>query len=243
MMAQGVGAELGLTEQAEQLEERRWRLIAEADILARVRAGDHAAFSALMQRYNRTLYRAARSITGDNGEAEDIVQETWVRAYAHFAEFRGESRLGTWLVRIALNEALGRKRRARPTLEIDEMDKPQGANVIMFPSAPGDPESNVARRQVAHILEQAIDSLPPPFRAVFVLRAVEEMSVEEVALQLAIPEATVRTRMHRSRALLCKALEKKIGACVAEVFPFAGDRCKDLRARVLAIIAGLEKRH
>lgn len=192
-----------------------------------------------MRRYNRTLYRAARSITSDDGEAEDIVQETWVRAYTHLSEFRGESRLVTWLVRITLNEALGRKRRTRSTLEIEEIDNHQGASVVTFPSAPSDPESSLSRTQVRQILEEAIDTLPPSFRVVFVLRALEEMSVEEVALQLGIPEATVRTRMHRSRALLCQMLEKKLGASLSDVFPFAGIRCQKLRERVLARIKEL----
>jgi RNA polymerase sigma-70 factor, ECF subfamily len=226
---------------AERREEAQWRPVPDAELVARVIAGDYPAFSALMQRYNRTLYRAARGITGDDGEAEDVVQEAWVRAYTHLAEFRGESRLATWLVRITLNEALGRKRRARPTLEINEIDQDQGASVIMFSSAPADPESDLSRRQIGHILAQAIDSLPPSFRAVFMLRAVEEMSVEEVALQLGIPEATVRTRMHRCRALLGKAIENEIGACLKEAFPFAGARCRNMRARVLARVKELDE--
>lgn len=215
------------------------------ELLASIMAGNHAAFSALMLRYNRTLYRAARGVTGNDGEAEDIVQEAWVRAYAHLAEFRGESRLATWLVRITLNEALGRKRRQRPTLEITdpeiyEMEKRQGASVVMFPSAPADPESNLSRAQIGQILEQAIDSLPAPFRMVFMLRAVEEMSVEEVASELGIRQITVRTRMYRARALLSQALHAKIGACLSDAFPFAGVRCQSLRNRVLARIEELE---
>lgn len=222
--------------------EPEWTLIPDSDLLAQVLTGDHAAFSALMLRYNRTLYRVARGVTGDDGEAEDIVQEAWVRAYTHFAEFRGESRLATWLIRITLNEALGRKRRARPTVEIDEMDGHQGVALMTFPSHLADPESSLSRTQVRKILEEAIDLLPAPFRMVFVMRAIEELSVEEVAAQLGIPEATVRTRMHRSRALLGRALEKKLGACVADVFPFAGDRCQKLRERVLARVKALDKK-
>lgn len=219
-----------------------WTLISDEDLIARVVAGEAGAFVALMQRYNRTLYRAARSVTGDDGEAEDVVQEAWTRAYAHIAEFRGEARIATWLVRITLNEALGRKRRARPAMKMDDVDERLGTKVIMFRSAPNDPESDLSRRQVRHILEQAIDSLPVPFRAVFVLRAVEEMNVEDTALQLGIPEATVRTRMHRSRALLRKTIEKKLSASLSDVFPFDGARCKRLTDRVLAMIKTLDER-
>jgi|SRR5579883_41949 RNA polymerase sigma-70 factor (ECF subfamily) len=211
--------------------------LSDADLLARILAQDHAAFSALMQRYNRTLYRAARSVAGDEAEAEDIVQEAWVRAYTHFRDFRGESRLATWLVRITLNEALGRKRRARTILEISEIDNHDGTRVMTPPSSLTDPESDLSRTQLRRMLEEAINTLPPAFRSVFVLRAIEEMSVEEIALQLGIPEATVRTRMHRSRALLGKAIEEKLGGCGLELFPFAGRRCESLRERVLARIS------
>lgn len=219
-----------------------WTLSSDADLIARVVAGEADAFVALMQRYNRTLYRAARSITGDDGEAEDVVQEAWTRAYAHIAEFRGDARIATWLVRITLNEALGRKRRARPTMEMDDIDERPSGSVIMFPSASNNPESDLSRRQVRRILEEAIDSLPALFRAVFVLRAVEEMSVEDIALQLKIPEATVRTRMHRSRALLRKTIERKLSASLSDVFPFDGVRCKRLTDRVLATIKTLDER-
>ncbi len=243
-------AELESARGLKQAIDAEWASVADADLLANIMAGNHSAFSELMQRYNRTLYRTARSITGNDSEAEDIVQEAWVRAYTHFAEFRGESRLATWLVRITLNEALGRKRRARLTLEINEteeiteteineMDKRQGASVITFPSAPADPESSLSRTQVGQILEQAIDTLPAPYRVVFMLRELEEMSVEEVASQLGILEITVRTRTHRARRLLRKALEKKLSSGFKDVFPFAGARCQNLRARVLERINGM----
>lgn len=219
-----------------------WALIPDVDLLTRIIAGETGAFVALMRRYNRTLYRAARSVTGDDGEAEDVVQEAWARAYAHIAEFRGEAGIATWLVRIALNEALGRKRRARPTMALDDIDERQGARVIMFPAAPNDPESDLSRRQMRQILEQAIDSLPPRFRVVFVLRAVEDMSVADIALQLEIAEATVRTRMHRARALLRKTIEKKLSASLSDVFPFDGARCKRLTDRVLAMIKTMDER-
>jgi RNA polymerase sigma-70 factor, ECF subfamily len=219
---------------------RDWTLLSETELVACTLRGVPEAFSELMQRYSPTLYRAARSITGDAAEAEDVVQEAWVRAYTYLQKFRRESRLITWLVRITLNEALGRKRRAPPVLEIDKLDRQQGAGIMVFPSAPVDPESNLSRSQASHLLEKAIDALPISYRVVFMLRIVEEMSVEEVALQLGIREITVRTRTHRARGLLRKALEKKLSSGFKDVFPFAGARCQNLRARVLANINDMD---
>jgi len=217
-------------------------LASDMELVAGVGKGVAEAFAELMQRYSPTLYRAARSITGNDAEAEDVVQESWLRAYAYLGKFRGESRLVTWLVRITLNEALGRKRRAPPILEIDELDRQRGADVMLFPTATIDPEVDLSRTQVSRLLERAIDTLPAPYRIVFILRIVEEMSVEDVALQLGVPEITVRTRTHRARGLLRKALEKKLSSGFKDVFPFGGARCQNLRARVLAKINDLDVR-
>jgi RNA polymerase sigma-70 factor, ECF subfamily len=219
-----------------------WTILSETDLIEYAVRGEHAAFSELMQRNSPTLYRAARSITCDDAEAEDVVQEAWLRAYAHLGKFRGESRVATWLVRITLNEALGRKRQERPTIEINELDRHKGASIMLFPPPPVDPESNLSRTQVAHLLEKAIDTLPASHRVVFMLRVVEEIGVEEVALQLGISQITVRTRAHRARGLLRKALEKKLSPGFKDVFPFAGARCQNLRARVLAKIKDLDER-
>ncbi len=217
-----------------------WRGLADVDIVAHVVTGDAGAFAELMRRYNRKLYRTARAMTGDNGEAEDIVQEAWMRAYAHIADFRNESAISTWLVRIVLNEALGRKRRARSTVELDETNERQMSSVIMLPSCGANPESSMSRTQVRHLLERTIDTLPPDFRTVFVLRSVEEMSGAEVAQQLGIPEATVKTRLHRARALIRQELEKNVLIALSDVFPFDGARCKELSNRVMARIGLLQ---
>jgi len=213
-----------------------WTGLADLDIVARVVIGDAGAFAELMRRYNRKLYRTARAMTGDNGEAEDIVQEAWTRAYAHIADFRNESAISTWLVRIVLNEALGRKRRAKPTVALDETNEHQMSSVIMLPSCGANPESCMSRTQVRHLLERAIDTLPLDFRTVLVLRSVEEMSGAEVAQQLEIPEATVKTRLHRARALMRQELEKNFLIALSDVFPFDGARCQELSNRVMARI-------
>jgi RNA polymerase sigma-70 factor, ECF subfamily len=211
-----------------------WPNVSDVDLCVQIVGGRAAAFIELMRRYNRKLYRTARSVTGSDGEAEDVVQEAWTRAYAHMAEFRGEAQICTWLVRIVLNEASQRRRRLRRTLERDRSEGHNGASMTVSPSTSLDPEGELTRVQVRHILERAIDALPTSFRTVFILRAVNDMSVEEVAVQLGIPEATVRSRMHRSRALLRIAIEKKLNASLSDVFPFAGDRCRKLVDRVLA---------
>jgi RNA polymerase sigma-70 factor, ECF subfamily len=207
--------------------------LSDDELVDRGAGGEAIAFAALMRRYNRKLYRAARAMTGDSAEAEDVVQETWVRAYAHLRNFRKESAFPTWLLRILINEALSRKRRARSTIGLDETNEQQMSSVIMFPSSANDPESSMSRTQVRHLLERAIDALPLDFRLVFVLRVVEDMSGAEVAEQLGIPEATVKTRLHRARALIQRELAKSFAGAFADVFPFAGARCEALSRRVL----------
>ena len=198
---------------------------------------DDAAVRLIMQRHNRRLYRVARGVLGDDAESEDVVQEAYVRAFTHMESFRGDARLSTWLTRIALNEALGRRRHRRPTAdlgEIDAMDEQGEARVIFLPSARQDnPESSVARAEVRRLLEQAVDRLPDPFRAVFVMRDIEEMSVEETASQLGLRPETVKTRLHRARRLLRQALNETLASTLVDAFPFAGTRCARMTDAVL----------
>ena len=156
----------------------------DAELVARARARDEAAIRAIMQSNNRRLYRIARGILRNDSEAEDVVQETYVRAFTHLESFRGDSSLATWLARIAMNEALGRLRRQRPGVEWTSL--PPGtleAQIIQFPlSAPSeDPEKSMAQREIQHVVEHAIDDLPEAFRIVFITRVIEGMNVEETA--------------------------------------------------------------
>jgi RNA polymerase sigma-70 factor, ECF subfamily len=196
-----------------------------------------AAVRLIMQRHNRRLYRVARGVLGDDAEAEDVVQEAYVRAFTHLESFRGDARLSTWLTRIALNEALGRLRQRRPTAdlrEIDAMDEQGEARVIFLPSGRQDnPESSVARAEVRRLLERAVDQLPDPFRSVFVMRDIEEMSVEETASQLGLRPETVKTRLHRARRLLRQALNETLASTLVDAFPFAGTRCARMTDAVL----------
>jgi RNA polymerase sigma-70 factor (ECF subfamily) len=203
--------------------------------LARRRNGD--AFRVIMQRHNRRLYRVARSVVQDDSEAEDVVQEAYVRAFGSLGQFRGDASLSTWLTRIALNEALGRLRRQRPMVGLEVLDAERSgpSQIIPFPLMPAavDPERAAAQRQIRHLIEGAIDSLPEIFRVVFVVRDVEDLSVEETADFLGLPPATVKTRLHRARRQLRKALDEQLASTLTEAFPFDGKRCRQTADKVL----------
>lgn len=207
-------------------------------LIERARHRDAAAFRLIMQRHNSRLYRMARSVLGDDSEAEDVVQEAYFRAFTHLGEFRGEARLSTWLTRIAINEALGRLRHRRPSVTldlIDAIDEQGEARVIFLPSVrqDSDPEAAAARAEVRRLIERAVDRLPDPFRVVFVLRDIEEMSIEETAAQLGLRPETVKTRLHRARHLLRQTLDKTLSNALSDAFPFAGARCARITQAVL----------
>ncbi|QOZ23015.1 RNA polymerase sigma factor [Bradyrhizobium sp. CCBAU 51753] len=208
---------------------------ADAELVRRALARDEAAVRAIMQANNRRLFRLARGILRNDSEAEDVVQDTYVRAFTHLDQFRGESSLSTWLSRIAMNEALGRVRRRPAGVEWSEL--PQGgheAQIIQFPlSSADDPERSMAQREIQHVVEHAIDELPEAFRLVFITRVIEGMNVEETADILDLKPETVKTRLHRARAMLRDNVERKIGPIVLEAFPFAGRRCERLTEAVL----------
>jgi RNA polymerase sigma-70 factor, ECF subfamily len=209
---------------------------AEAELIERARARDEAALRAIMQANNRRLYRLARGILRSDNEAEDVVQETYVRAFTHLDGFRGESGLSTWLSRIAINEALGRVRSRKPHVELEALPEATlDAQIIQFPvsSAAGDPEKSMAQREIQRVVEHAIDELPDIFRMVFIARVMEGMNLEETAELLGVKPETVKTRLHRARTMLRENVEKKIGPVVMDAFPFAGRRCERLTEAVL----------
>lgn len=210
--------------------------LGEAELLRRARLGDGEAFAAIMRACNQPLFRIVRSVLRDESEAEDALQDTYLRAFRALEEFRGESSLLTWLTRIALNEARGRLRRRRPTVELAAVDtaEQEGGQILMFPIASADPERDASRAEARRLLEHAVDDLPEAFRLVFILREIEERSVEETAALLAIRPETVKTRLHRARRLLRRALDEKLSSAVTEAFPFLGLRCERLTRAVLA---------
>jgi RNA polymerase sigma-70 factor (ECF subfamily) len=209
----------------------------DAELVQRARDRDEAAIRSIMKSNNRKLYRLARGILRNDSEAEDVVQETYVLAFTHLDSFRGESGLSTWLSRIAINEALGRLRRQRPAVEWTSLQPGEletNAQIIQFPlSAVSDPEKTMAQREIQQVVEHAIDDLPEAFRIVFMTRVVEGMNVEETADILGLKPETVKTRLHRARAMLRHNVERKIGPVAMEAFPFAGKRCDRLTEAVL----------
>lgn len=208
----------------------------EMDLVSRALARDREAFRIIMRRNNQRLYRIARGVVRDDAEAEDVVQEAYMRAFSHLDAFRGASSLSTWLSRITINEALGRLRRKRRAEGAGLMSAGSiEAEIIRFPLNPDDidPERAMAQRQILNLVEQATDNLPEAFRTVFVARVIEGMSMEETAEVLGLRPQTVKTRLHRARALLRKELDAKIGPILLDAFPFAGRRCDRLTGAVL----------
>ncbi|HTV34044.1 MAG TPA: RNA polymerase sigma factor [Methylocella sp.] len=208
----------------------------DAELVRRAHARDDTAFRTIMERYNRRLYRIARSILWNDSEAEDAVQEAYVNAFTHLGGFRGDSSLATWLSRITINEALGRLRRERPAAALDTFEAHRTeVQIIKFPqtATSDDPERTMAQREILHLVEQAIDTLPEIFRIVFMTRVIEGMSVEETAELLGIQPETVKTRLHRARLLIREELDKQIGPVLMDAFPFAGRRCERMTNAVL----------
>jgi RNA polymerase sigma-70 factor, ECF subfamily len=212
-------------------------------LVALVGQGNGAAFAQIMRRNNRRLFRLVRAIVQDDLEAEEVVQETYVRGFAALAGWRGDASLSTWLSRIALNEALALAQRRHKTVEFDRVaEMPAESRSTAFehllnPS----PETVAARAEIRHLLERAIDDLPVEFRAVFMLRAIEQLSVEETAASLDIRPETVRTRFFRARRLLRRALGRELADVLEDTFPFAGARCDRIMAKVLQRLADADE--
>lgn len=215
----------------------------DATLVARVQHADTNAFAVLMRRYNRRLYRTARAILKDDAAAEDAVQEAYVAAFRHIGEFRGDAQLGTWLTRIVVNEALQALRRTRREQVVVLFDEPpeerNDADNLPDSLAPGTPEKMMLRAEMRRLIERKIDELPEGYRTVFVLREVEDLTVEETALALGIPEPTVRSRLFRAKARLREALTMELGLATQDVFGFDGERCDRIVASVLARVGAM----
>jgi RNA polymerase sigma-70 factor (ECF subfamily) len=208
-------------------------------LVRRIVAGDRAAFEPLMRRYNRRLYRLARATLRDDAEAEDALQDAYLHAYRSLGQFRGDAALSTWLSRLVLNECYGRMRRHARRENVVPMVSSNTADIdieAMHPSDSEPPDSAVARAEMRALIERKLDELPESFRTVFILRTVEELSVEETAQCLDIAEATVRSRHFRARSLLREALARDIDLASGEIFGFAGARCDRIVANVMARI-------
>jgi RNA polymerase sigma-70 factor, ECF subfamily len=212
---------------------------ADADLAARAAAGDQRAFEKIMRRNNQLLFRTARSILKNDEEAEDAVQEAYLNAYRALGGFRADAKLSTWLVRIVANEALGRlRRRGADVIPLDTVTDAGAVHMEAFvdQDSNGQPEHAAERAEVRKLIEARIDTLPDAFRTVFMLRAVQEFTVEETAAALSIPEATVRTRFFRARSLMREGLSHDLDLAYVEAFAFDGERCDRIVARVMARI-------
>jgi RNA polymerase sigma-70 factor (ECF subfamily) len=208
--------------------------LTDEEIVLRVCAGEVALFEQLMRRHNTRVYRAARAILRDESEAEDVMQDAFVRAYEHLRQFEGRARFSTWLTRIAVNEALARLKRGKRLTSLDsEVEEP-----AMATQASSSPEQQVSDAEARSSLEAAVAKLPDEFRTVFVLRAVEGMSGAETAECLGIPEETVKTRLHRARGRLQQMLFESIEHELPQLYPFHLSRCDRVVAAVLRRITG-----
>jgi len=222
----------------------------DTEIAQRIALGDADAFELLMRRCNQTLYRTARSILKDDAEAEDAVQEAYMLAYRAIGSFRGDAKLSTWLVRIVVNESIARFRKRSRRAEIIQFSGAQeqqeqdadAQEVNVNQATPDQPEHAAMRAETRRLLERKIDALPDAFRTVFVLRALEELTVEETAETLGIAAATVRTRYFRAKGLLREALAREIDVTLGDAFAFAGARCDRIVATVLARLKELQAR-
>lgn len=210
------------------------------ELLAQLRDGSAASYELLMRRYNRLLFRAARGIVADDAEAQDVVQEAYLSAFTSIASFRGDASLGTWLVRIVINQALQQQRKTGRLVFWDEdapMEDSEMASRIdeSKDAQRGEsPETEAARHQLRKELEQAIDLLPPIYRCVFILRAVQELSVEETAAALAVSVDVVKTRYLRARGMLRSQLAGSSGVLLHAVHDFQGQWCDEVVRKVLA---------
>ena len=209
--------------------------LSDEEVVSRILKGEIALFEVIMRRYNQRLYRVARAILRNDGDAEDVVQDAYVRAYEHLAQFAGKAAFSTWLTRIAIHEALARKRRNGRLEELEAMQKKDASNSILKASGPN-PESQSAQHETRQLLEESIEALPADYRTVVVMRDVEEMNVAETAAILDVSEALVKTRLHRAHAMLRKQLYARAQGRVADLYPFLGARCDRIVEVVLARI-------
>jgi len=208
----------------------------DAELVARSAGGEHAAFEMLMRRYNARLFRVARSILQDDTQAEDALQDAYLNAYRQIADFRGASQVSTWLTRIVINQALmslRKRKRDRVLVSFEDRRTPDDRETDMADTTTESPSEAALRAEARQLLERRIDELPLTFRTVFVMREVQEMTVEETAACLDIPEATVRTRLFRARALLRASLARDMDMATSGAFGFAGERCDRIVSNVL----------
>ena len=214
--------------------------LTDEEAVRRILAGETDLFEVIMRRYNQRLYRVARAILRNDGEAEDVIQDAYVRAYEHLDQFAGKAAFSTWLTRIAIHEALARKRRNGRMEELETVQNKDDRLTILKSSAP-DPEAQTAQSETRQLLAEAIESLPDDYRTIVVMRDVEEMNVAETASSLEVSEAVVKTRLHRAHAMLRKEIYARAQGRVTNLYPFLGARCDRIVTVVLERIHALSE--
>jgi len=214
--------------------------LTDAEIVKRVRAGDRALFEILMRRHNQRLYRAARAVVKDERDVEDVMQQAYINAFTHLHQFEERSQFSTWLTRIVLNEAFGRRQRL--LVESKAMvalngDESSGELMESITSPLAGPEHQAYARELRDVLEEAVDALPETYRTVFMLRDVEGLSTAETGEGLGLGEEAVKTRLHRARAMIRRSVSSRIGEAAAGAFQFQAPRCDRVVAFVLDAIS------
>ena len=219
-------------------ERMRSEACSDEEIVERVKRGDTALYEIIMRRYNQRLYRVARAILRDDAEAEDVMQDAYVRAYQHLHQFAGRAQFSTWLTRIAVHEALSRLRRRNRNQQLDDTGQDGEISMNMVETSP-DPEQSASRAELSHLLEEALLDLPEPYRTVVMLRDVEGMSTAETAATLDLTEDNVKVRLHRGRAMARGWIVERVGAQAKNAFPFMGARCDRVVEKVLTRLGEL----
>jgi RNA polymerase sigma-70 factor (ECF subfamily) len=203
--------------------------MSDAEIVERVRNGETALFEVLMRRHNQRIYRVARAVIKDEAEAEDVMQQAYINAFTHLNQFQDRSQFSTWLTRIALHEALARRRKRKPE------ESPEDVMETLTSTQP-DPERQAYGAELGRLLEAAVDALPESYRVVFMLREIEGLSTSETAAGLDLGDEAVKTRLHRAKAMVRSAIAERMGASSAEAFAFPATRCNRVVAAVMADI-------
>jgi RNA polymerase sigma-70 factor (ECF subfamily) len=211
--------------------------LTDEEVVARVRSGETALFEVLMRRNNQRLYRAVRAVLRDETETEDVMQQAYLQAFAHLDQFTAAARFSTWLLRIGVNEALGRLRQRRRHLEsLDDREEEDNLEPLPVEARMPTPEDHAADRELAALLERIVDDLPGTYREVFMLRLVEGLDTAETAAVLELGEEAVKQRLHRARGLVQQLIEQRVGASAPAAFQFHAARCDRLVAAVMALL-------
>jgi RNA polymerase sigma-70 factor, ECF subfamily len=210
-------------------------VLSDEDAVRRVLAGDAASFELLMRRYNQRMFRVVRSMLGNDLEAEDVVQDAYVRAFEHLGQFANRAKFSTWLIKIAVHEATARMRRNKPVQLVDLSDPHNSGIEPLMESQSAEQQASI--KELGGVLTQAIDNLPNDLRTVFTMRVIEEIDTEATAACLDISESNVKVRLHRARSLLRESIDEQIGPSIRQVYQFDGERCDRIVNAVFARLA------